>query len=93
MYMNHPPPDIVFDGTKVDINDLDISIIHLLARRAPTIIYGISDIKRSELRDSLQRKRYAGSTNLLLERLLKKKDIIPTNTLAIRVEIDLVDLI
>jgi hypothetical protein len=42
-------PDVLFEGKEVPLPYIPIHIIHLLARRAPNIIYGFDGSKRKQL--------------------------------------------
>lgn len=63
-------PDIVSSGQEIKISSLPLNIIHLLARRAPNIIYGLDGIKRKELSQYMDTVRDIGATNTLLRKML-----------------------
>jgi hypothetical protein len=63
-------PDIVSQRAEIDISSLPVTIIHLLARRAPNLIYGLDENKRKQLERYLNGLRDIGATNKLLARML-----------------------
>lgn len=90
---NFMPPDIPFDGEKVDISTLDTKALHLLVRRAPTLIYGLEDIQKRKLKDFIQASSDGWATNKLLLNMLAKNANQTTEILTKRVHIKLLDLI
>lgn len=63
-------PDIVSSGPEINISSLPLNIIHLLARRAPNIIYGLDGSKRKKLDEYIANLRDIGATNILLRKML-----------------------
>lgn len=67
-------------------------MIHLLARRAPTIVHALDIKQRRELGEYISKSRDIGATNMLLRRMLAQ---LPggISVKCRRIEMSLLDLI
>lgn len=86
------PPDIISNWPEVRIDHLPLKMIHLLARRAPTIVHALDIKQRRELGEYISKSRDIGATNMLLRRMLAQ---LPggISVKCRRIEMSLLDLI